>query len=89
METKNFKWLTCPSLKPSDYYLFKEMKTYFNCNMQELLVLGIRLIYAGAHDPTFREWIINFITQIKQENLNYETKESRPEYKKFSQVMKS
>jgi len=65
-----FKKLWMPGLKPSDYYLYNSMQKYFDLNMRQLFVLALRLIYAGATHPEFREWILRFAAEVKAEDLD-------------------
>ena len=77
--------LTCQGLKPSDYFLYKQEKDYFDFDMRELFVLGLRSIYSLCHDPAQRERILTLARTIKTENLDKE--KDRPEYTFFQKVM--
>jgi len=77
--------LTCQGLKPSDYFLYKQEKAYFDMDMRALFVLGLRIIYSLSHDPVQRERILSLARTIKTENLDKE--KDRPEYTFFQQVM--
>ena len=62
--------LKCPGLKPSDYFLFKEIRQYFGYDMRQVLVLGLRYLYAAWHDPLQREAILSIATTLNTENLD-------------------
>ena len=53
-ETKvfNYKRISFPGMKPSDYFLFKEIRNYFQMDTRQLVVFGLRVIYSALHDPT-------------------------------------
>ena len=61
--------LRMPQLKPSDYSLFKDMREFFGYDMRQLVVLGLRWIYAGYHEPGMREMIMTLAQQIQHEDL--------------------
>ena len=75
-----YRRLSFPGVKPSDYFLFKEIREYFQCDTRQLVVLGLRLIYSGFHDPRFREVILEIAKQVLQDNLDTEDRATRPNY---------
>jgi hypothetical protein len=81
------KRLTCPGLKPSDYYLFRSIRDYFNYDMRELVVLGLRYLYSNAHDPVQREKILYLANEVHAENLDVEDSADRPDYHSFPALM--
>lgn len=82
----NYKRLSFPGLKPSDYYLFKEVREYFQCDTRQLVALGLRLIYSGFHDPRFREVILEIAKQVLQDDLDKEDKATRPNYTSLKDI---
>ncbi len=81
----NTRRLTLPGLKPSDYFLFKECKEFFSFDTRQVLVLGLRIIYAAFHDPRFREMVFHIAKTVKAEDLSQE--QQRPTYTTFSQLL--
>lgn len=79
--------LTMQGLKPSDYYLYKSMKEFFQFDMRGLVVLGLRNLYSDAHDPITRQRILTLAAQIQQEDLDQE--QQRPEYRSFNDLMRT
>ena len=80
----NSRRLTMRGLKPSDYFLYKSEKEFFDFDMRQLVVLGLRWIYAGFHEQEMRNMILALANQIKAEDLDLE--KQRPEYKKLTQL---
>lgn len=76
--------LRIPGLKPSDWYLVQQIREYFSFDLRQVLVLGIRLIYAGFHDPHIKRSILILATQVKAENLDVQ--EEKIEYKKLKDI---
>ena len=64
------KTLRCAGLQPSDYYLFKSLREYFDFDMRQLLTLGDRWIYAGMHDPKMLAMIQQLAVAVKQADLD-------------------
>jgi hypothetical protein len=78
--------LTMQGLKPTDYFLYKEGKEFFNFDMRQLVVLGLRTVYAGLHGQITREQILNMAASIYGENMDQEPLETRPTYREFSKI---
>jgi hypothetical protein len=74
--TQFYKFLKLPGLKPSDYFLYKSIADYFFpythsvSRLRQVVVLGVRLIYAIWHRPDLREMVIALAGQIQQEDLD-------------------
>ena len=87
-KVKNFsiagRTLKMAGLKPSDYFLFKQEREYFDMDMRELVVLGLRWVYAGWHDPVMREMIKTLAIGVKKDNLDVQVE--RIEYKEFGKI---
>ena len=64
------KTLRCPGLQPSDYYLFKTERAYFNFDMRQLLTLGLRCIHAGMHGTITAEQIKEIAADIANADLD-------------------
>jgi hypothetical protein len=80
------KTLNMPSLKPSDYFLYDQERKYFDFDMRELVVLGLRVIYACQHGQISRDQMLDFALQIKVEDLDLEDSRTRPTYTEFSKI---
>lgn len=74
-----------PGLKPSDWYLCSQEMEYFNMNLRQLVVLGIRFLYASQHDPVLKEQIARMAAQVYAEDLDLE-EEDRPVYQEFKSL---
>lgn len=82
----NIKRLNMPGLKPSDYYLFNQEKEYFNFDMRQIVVLGLRCIYAGLHGQITAEQIKDMAYKIINEDLDREEKDTRPTYHNIHEI---
>jgi hypothetical protein len=78
--------LTMQGLKPTDYFLYKEGKEFFNFDMRRLYVLGLRVLYAGLHGQISRDQILTMANTVFGENMDQEDPETRPTYKEFSKI---
>ena len=76
--------LRMPGVKPSDFFLFKEEKEYFDFDMRELVTLGLRWIYAGWHSKEMREMILSLAATIRQEDLDIQ--QSPIVYERFKDI---
>ena len=83
------KYLTMPGMKPSDFYLYTQVNKQFNFKLRDVCVLGLRMIYACAGGGITREQMLNMISSISQENLDYENKEDRPHYYTLEERLRS
>ena len=79
--------LKMPRLKTTDYYLFTQEKQYFSMGMRELVVLGLRWIYAGWHREDMRAMILALAEEIKMEDLDKVDKYT--EYTPFKDIADS
>ncbi len=77
--------LTMQGLKPSDYFLYAQMKTFFNFDMRQLFVLGLRYLYSSAYDEVQREKIRAVANMVCQDDLDIE--KDRPTYVAFQKLM--
>lgn len=62
--------LRMPGLQPTDYFLFKETRQYFDFDMRQVVVLGLRLTYAMFHDKALRNMILEIAQQVKMDDLD-------------------
>lgn len=76
------KRLNMPGLKPTDYYLYASEKAYFGFDMRQLVVLGLRMVYACAGGQITREQMLNMASAILNENLDKEAPD-RPVYQEL------
>jgi hypothetical protein len=77
--------LRMPGLKPSDYFLFKEARAYFQYDMRQLFTLGLRLIYILMHNPGLREQILIPLSgEIANEDLDIQ--KEKVVYVEFSKI---
>ncbi len=73
-------------LKPSDYFLYKSMCQFFEFDLRDLVVLGLRYLYASAHDSSKKEQILQLAQRLKEEDLDIEPQD-RPIYTDFTELM--
>jgi len=73
---KFYKFIKCPGLKPSDYFLFKSIRDYFFpyhaelSNTRQVFVLSMRFLYSKWHDPSCRDSILQLAEIINSEDLD-------------------
>jgi len=64
--------LKMPSLKSSDYFLFKEAKTFFHLDMRGVFTLLLRFLYLCLHRKELRIELLKIASEISKEDLNME-----------------
>lgn len=87
-ETKHkdfFKWIKLPGFKPSDYFLFKQIRDHFVLDTRRTFVLGLRVIYAAWHDPVMREMVLTLATQVQHEEMDKQVE--NVVYKEFKNIV--
>ncbi len=77
-----FKRLSLPGLKPTDYFLFKNLRDTYQLDTRQILVIGLRWIYAAHHEEYLKTMVKSIITQVQNEDLDQEA-EPRPIYKEL------
>ncbi len=72
-------------LKPSDFYLYMQMQKYFNFNIKQVFVLGLRTMYACAHGGITREQLLNLAVSVNQDDLERDTE--AVQYKELEKII--
>ena len=62
--------LRMPGLKPSDFYLLTQAKVHFDMDMRQVVVLGLRWLYAAQHDPVMAKMVLDLASTVHGENLD-------------------
>ncbi len=76
--------LKLPGLKPTDYFLFTQIRDYFGLpGLRGVLVFGLRWIYSSWHDKELREKMRVIARSVLEEDLD---KHIEIKYKDFDKI---